>query len=163
MAMRVACLGLALCALFVCGTPAGAADKAAQLEQQYQKERNPRKRSEIARKLLLQRFEALRTRIGTGVMLEESSPELNQYQRGVELLANAVREAAHHKTSKDAEKSLRDQEKELSNLKMLVSAAEHRYLDRLLQAVGALKEELLYGLYKLSPATETPADEVSRR
>jgi hypothetical protein len=133
------------------------------LEQQYQKEKNPRKQAEIARKLLVLRLEALRARIGTGVMLEESSPELDHYQSGVEMLARAVREAAHTKTSKEAEKALFGQENDLGNLRRMVSTAEHPLIDSLLEKVSALKEELLYGLHRLNSPSGAAPGKVSQR
>ena len=139
-------------------SPAWAAEKSAKaLERDYQQEDNPRKQADIARKLLTQRLEELRSRIGTGRMLEKSSPELADYQAAIRMLGTAVREAAHTATSKDAEKQLRDQSHELDDLKILVSAGERPLINRLLTKVSDLREEILYGLMLPPPEQEESA------
>jgi len=144
-------VGLALSA-------AWAAEKSAEmLERDYQKENNPRKQASIARKLLVQRLEQLRARIGTGLMLKKSSPELTHYQAAAKMLGTAVQKASHNGTSKDAEKELRDQSHELDDLKILVSASERPLVDRLLTQVSDLREEILYGLMLPPPEEEESA------
>ena len=139
----------------------GAAEKSAEmLERDYQKQNNPRKQANIARKLIVQRLEQLHTRIGTGLMLEKSSPELAHYQAAVKMLGAAVRKASDNGTSKNAEKSLRDQSHELDDLKMRVSAGERTLVDRLLTQVSDLREEILYGLM-LPPPEETKDEKES--
>ena len=156
-------LGLGLCTLCLALAPAWAAEKnPAVLEQEYQKENNPRKQAEIARKLIPQRLEQLRVRIGAGTMLEKSSPELAHYQSAVEKLGSAVRLAAHTGTSKDAEKALRDQSHELEDLKIQVSAGERPLIDRLLTQVSDLREELLYGLM-LPPPEQSEEGETAQK
>jgi hypothetical protein len=138
--------------------PAWAAEKSPEvLEQDYQREKNPRKQAEIARKLMSQRLELLRGRIGTGVMLEKISPELGHYESATKMLGSAVRLAAHNGTSKDAEKDLRDQANVLESLQIAVSAAERPLIERLLRQVSDLREEILYGL--MLPEPEKPEEE----
>ncbi|MBI2819711.1 MAG: hypothetical protein HYX73_07010 [Acidobacteria bacterium] len=139
-------------------SPAWAGEKSAKaLEQDYQRENNPRKQAVIARKLLTRRLEQLRSRIDTGRMLEKSSPELADYQAAIEMLGTAVRQASHAGTSKDAEKQLRDQSHELDDLKILVSAGERPLINRLLTKVSDLREEILYGLMLPPPEEEESA------
>jgi hypothetical protein len=134
--------------LFSCGIASGVAeDKSpAALEQEYQKQSNPRKQADLARKLLELRLGELRVRIGADTMIEKTSPELEHYSRAVTMLANAVRKASHSGTSKNAEKELRDQSHDLNDMKMSVSAAERPYLEQLISKVSKLRDELLYGL-----------------
>jgi len=141
--------------IVLCGVaPAVAEEKnAATIEKEYQKEKNPRKQADMAKKLLDLRLEELRARIGTGMMLEKASPELDHYQRAVTMLGNAVRKASHTGTSKSAEKELRDQSHDLNNLKISVSALERPYMDQLISKVAKLRDELLYGLM-LPPGDE---------
>jgi len=154
---------LGVFAVWIAPSPACSAEKSAEvLEQEYQRENNPRKQAEIARKLMVQRLELLRTRIGTGTMLDESSPELGHYQSSIEMLSSAVREAAHTGTSKDAEQDLRDQSHELDNLRILVSAGERPLIDYLLTSVSDLREELLYGLM-LPPPEESEEEETAQK
>jgi hypothetical protein len=154
---------IGLCSICLALPAAWAAEKsAALLEREYQKENNPRKQADIARKLVVQRLDQLRARIATGQMLEPSSPELAHYQAAVKMLGTAVRKAAHTGTSKNAEKELRDQTHELDNLKILVSAVERPLVDRLLTQVNSLREEFLYGLM-LPPPEESKEQEESAR
>ena len=140
--------------------PASGEEKtSAALEQEYQKETNPRKQSDIARKLIPRRLEELRERIGTGLMLEESSPELAQYRSAVELLGSAVREASHTGTSKNAEKLLRDQMHELEGVRMNVSAGERPFITGILTKVVGLREQVLYVLMHPKQASEKEAQE----
>ena len=134
--------------ILCCGLlAASAAEKSSEaLEQEYKKETNPRKQADIARKLIDQRLEQLRARSGTGIMLDESSPELAHYQSAIEMLGAAVRESSHTGTAKNAEKKLRDQAQELDDLRVAVSAGERPLLTRLLSQVAELRKEILYSL-----------------
>ena len=126
---------------------AGPEDQNAEaLQAAYEKESNPRKRSELAMELMIVRLERLRARIAIGTMLEQSSPELAKYHAACEQLASSVRQAAHNGTSKKAEKHLRDQIYDLDQLKMSVSAVERSQVDRLIARVVELREEVLYSL-----------------
>jgi hypothetical protein len=116
------------------------------LEKQYEAEKNPRKRAEIARELMNQRLEELRSRVSTGDMLEESSPPLEHYRAALERLGLAVREAAHTGTSKSTEVHLRNHIRELENLKISVSVMERPFLEKLLAPAIALREEVLYSI-----------------
>lgn len=148
---------VAILSLTLVGGPAVvclAQKNAAALEQSYSKEKNPRKQADTARKLIALRMEQLRARVGTGVMLDDSTPELRDYAAALEMLAAAVRQASHKGTSKNAEKMLRDQSNELSNLEKAVSAAERPLVERLHSQATALREEILYGL--MLPAQPQP-------
>jgi len=136
---------------------AGEEKTSAALEQEYQKETNPRKQADLARKLIVRRLEELRARIGTGLMLEESSPELARYQSAVELLGSAVRAASHTGTSKNAEKLLRDQMHELEGVRMNVSASERPLIAGILAKVVGLREQVLYVLMYPPEASEKEA------
>jgi hypothetical protein len=116
------------------------------LEQEYQAQKNPRKRADIARKLMEQRLVQLRAFVGTGTMIEESSPHIAQYQSALDRLSSSVREAQHNGTSKNAETFLRTQMNGLENVKLVVSAIERPLVDKLLSNVVTLREEILYGL-----------------
>jgi hypothetical protein len=145
-------------AVWVGPSPACAAEKPPEvLEQEYQREKNPRKQADLARQLIVQRLELLRARIGTGMMLEESTPEVDRYQTAIEMLGRATKQAAHTGTSKNAEKALRDQSHELDNLKILVSQGERPLIDHLLAEVSELREELLYGIMLPPPESEEKA------
>jgi hypothetical protein len=113
------------------------------LEQQYDKEANPRKRADIAKKLTAHRLSELRARVTTGDMLDPSTPELKSYEAAVDRLGDSVREASHTGTTKGAEQYLRDQMHALDNLKMNVSASERPYLERIVARVDSLREEML--------------------
>ena len=126
---------------------AAAAEKTpAVLEAEYERENNPRKRADLAKKLMDQRREELRARIATGRLLEETSLELVRYQAALDRLASAVRAANHSGTSKSAETHLRTHINVLEGLKISVSSTERPLLDRLLSNVVQLREEVLYGL-----------------
>jgi hypothetical protein len=131
----------------VSGPSFAAAEKTPEaLEKQYEAERNPRKRAEIARELMNQRLEELRATIGTGTMLEESSLILEKYRAALERLGPAVREAAHTGTSKSTEVHLRNHIRELENLKISVSMMERPFLEKLLAPAIELREEVLYSI-----------------
>lgn len=140
-------LVIGLCAMFLAQPGASGAEKTPEmLERDYQKQDNPRKQADIARKLLDQRLEQLRERIDTGRMLVESTPELAHYRAAVKMLGTAVRKASHNGTSKKAEKELRDQSHALDDLKIMVSAKERPLVNRLLTQVSDLRDKILYGL-----------------
>ena len=153
---RASTLALVGLFLFSCYTASGVAEEknADTLEKEYQKQSNPRKQADLARKLLDVRLSELRARVGTGTMLEKSSPELEHYSHAVTLLANAVRKASHNGTSKNAEKELRDHSHDLNDMKISLSAAERPYLEQLISKVSKLRDELLYGLM-LPPEEES--------
>jgi hypothetical protein len=131
----------------VSGPSFAAAEKTPEaLEKQYETERNPRKRAEIARELMNQRLEELRAAVGTGTMLEQSSPSLEKYRAALERLGPAVREAAHTGTSKRTEVHLRSHIRELENLKINVSTMERPFLEKLLAPAIELREEVLYSI-----------------
>jgi hypothetical protein len=144
---HLAPFSLLVLSLGIFATVARAAEKPPEvLEQEYQKQKNPRKRADIARDLMSQRLALLRKFIGTGTMLDESSAEISNYQSALDLLAAAVREAQHNGTSKDSETFLRSQMNGLEDLKLAVSAVERPLIDGLLANVTALREEILYGI-----------------
>ena len=116
------------------------------LEQEYQDQKNPRKRADIAKELMTQRLAQLRAFVGTGTMLDESSPQIANYQSAFDRLASAVREAQHNGTSKNAETFLRTQMNGLENVKLAVSATERPLVEKLLSNVTALREEVLYSI-----------------
>jgi hypothetical protein len=148
-----ASLVIGLCMLCSLQSLAWAARKTPEmLEQDYQKQDNPRKQADIARKLLALRLDELRARIDTGQVLEPSTPELAHYQAAVQMLGAAVRKAAHTGTSKNAEKDLRDQSHELDSLKIVVSSKERPLVIRLSTQVNKLRDKILYGL--MLPPTE---------
>jgi hypothetical protein len=158
-----ATFALGFCTLCLAMIPARAAEKSPEaLEQAFQKEDNPRKQADIARKLIPQRLERLRTRIATGMMLEASTPELAHYQSAIEMLGSAVRQASHTGTSKDAEKLLRDRSHELGDLDIRVSAVERPLIEQLLTKVSDLREEILYGLM-LPPPEKSEQEETARK
>ena len=132
------------------------------LEKEIAKEGNARKRASLARDLLTQRLQLLHARIGTGDMLEESSPELAAYSAALGMFGRAVKEAAHTGTSKNAEQFLRDQVRELGNFKMNVSATERPYLDGIVAQAGALRGELLDGLMHPQPKQSQRQEQVSK-
>ena len=129
------------------------------LEKDIAKEGNARKRASMARDLLSQRLQLLRARIATGNMLEESSPEIAAYGAALGMFGDAVKEAAHAGTSKNAEQFLRDQIRDLDNFKMNVSATERPYLERIVARAGALRGELLDGLMHPQPKQESQRQE----
>ena len=136
-----------VCWMVVSGPSFAAAEKTPEaLEKQYEAERNPRERAEIARELMNQRLQELRATIGTGTMLEESSLPLEKYRGALERLGPAVREAAHTGTSKRTEVHLRSHIRELENLKINVSTMERPLLEKLLAPAIQLREEVLYSI-----------------
>jgi len=138
-----------VCWMVLSGPSFAAAEKTPEaLEKQYEAERNPRKRAEIARELMDQRLEELRATIGigTGTMLEESSLILEKYRAALERLGPAVREAAHTGTSKRTEVHLRSHIRELENMKISVSTMERPFLEKLLAPAIQLREEVLYSI-----------------
>ena len=136
--LRTACLMLLV-------LPCRAAEKSPEaLEQEYDAQKNPRKRAEIARELMTQRLTQLREFISTGTMLDESSASIKNYQGALERLASAVRAAQHTGTFKSTETHLRTQLTGLENMKLAVSATERPLVEQVVSRVTALREEVLY-------------------
>jgi len=143
---RVALTGFVLGLAMLVPSLAAVAKTPEILEKQYDAEKNPRKRAEIARGLMTLRLEELRAAIGTGNLLEESSLALEHYRAALDRLGPAVREAAHTGTSKSSEVHLRNHIRELENMKVRVSAMERPFFEKLLAPAVALREELLYSI-----------------
>jgi hypothetical protein len=133
------------------------------LEKEIQREANARKRADLARDLLKQRLELLRKRIATGIMLEESSPELGNYDAALGMFGSAVKAAAHTGTSKNAEQFLRDQIHDLEDFKMNVSVTEQPYLEEILARAGGLRGELLDSLMRPPGRGKSRPQEESQR
>jgi hypothetical protein len=133
---------------------ASAAEKTPQqIEQQYDQEKSPRKRAQLARDLMNVRLNQLRSALESGSLLQESTPELRNYLNALDRLASAVREARHANTSKQSEMHLRKQLRDLEDERMDVSVSEREILDRAIKQVSDLREEILYSL--LVPEAET--------
>jgi hypothetical protein len=117
-----------------------------EIEQQYDREKNPRKRAELARDLMDLRLKELRSTVSEGTMIQESSAEVSDYMSALERLADAVRAADHTGTSKQTEMHLREHSRELENLRLNVSSQEGKVVERALALVNELREEVLYSI-----------------
>ena len=163
---RISMLAIAALVL-ICGlsvASAGESKTPEAIEQEIQKENNPRKRANLAKDLVSQRLQLLHARIATGTMLEESSPELSSYSQAIGALGSAVKEAAHTGTSKNVEQFLRDQIHDLDNFKMNVSALERPYIEKIIGQAGALRGEILDSLMQPKGGSKSGANqEASQR
>ncbi|MGH9783627.1 MAG: hypothetical protein ACRD88_05530 [Terriglobia bacterium] len=140
-----------LAALWGAGVEAAVGEDptAALLEQRYDRESNPRKRTNIAMELTKLRLDQLRAAYET-VEPEQQKAAVEAFLDALERLGTAVTAASHVGTSKKAEMHLRRQERDLGNLKTNVSYFERPAIEKLLERAAAVRERILYSI--MSPA-----------
>jgi len=115
------------------------------LEQQYDREPNPRKRAGLAIELTRGRLTQLRAAYDA----EDPEPRekaVEAYRAALERLETAVTAAAHAGTSKTAEMHLRRQGRDLENFKTNVTYLDRPAVEKLIAHVAALREQILYSL-----------------
>ena len=115
------------------------------LEQQYDRETNPRKRASIAIELSKQRLQQLRTAYDA----EDPDPReeaVEAYLAALNRLETAVTTAANAGTSKNAEMHLRRQARDLENFKTNVSFFDRPAIEKVIARVAALREQILYSI-----------------
>lgn len=115
------------------------------LEQQYDRESNPRKRAGLAIELTRPRLQELRSAYdGEDPNLREKAMEA--YLDALERLEKAVTAAANAGTSKNAETHLRRQGRDLENFKTNVSYFDRPAIEKVMERVAALRQQILYSI-----------------
>jgi len=117
-----------------------------QVEQAFLREKDHRKRARLALDILDLRLEAIRAYVGTGTMLEENNPVLNNYAEALQQLDEAVHLARHAGTSKRVEVGLRRHMKDLEQVRANVSATERPLVEALAAKLVSLRESVLYSI-----------------
>ena len=115
------------------------------LEQQYDRESNPRKRAGLA----IEMTRGCLTRLRAAYDAEDPEPRekaMEAYRAALDRLEAAVTAASNGGTSKNAEMHLRRQGRDLENLKTKVSYFDRPAIEKLMARVAALREQFLYSL-----------------
>lgn len=146
--LRLALPTLLAASLFLHLPAARAAEQKSveKLEQVFTQEKDARKRARLALEILQLRLDALRAFVATGTMLQANSLELTQYDAAVTRLEETVNAASHAPTSKRIELGLREQMKDLEQVRMNVSSEERPRIEALAARIVKLREAVLYGL-----------------
>jgi hypothetical protein len=116
-----------------------------QLEAEYDREPNPKKRVKLAIGLTDERLKELRSAYES----EDSgkgTESVNQYLSAVDRLEKAWKESSGSGASKDAEIHLRQQARDLENLKMSLSFQEQAPVEKAATRVAKLHEAVLYSI-----------------
>lgn len=116
------------------------------LQRDFQNEKNPKKRASIAMELMDVRLKELRDFLGSGTMLQEPSPPIDNYASALDRLVASVRESANVGTSKSVEMHLRRHLREFENFKVNVSVAERPTIETVITRLLATREEVLYNI-----------------
>ncbi|MBI4465051.1 MAG: hypothetical protein HY647_10130 [Acidobacteria bacterium] len=126
-----------------------------QLEEQYNRAQDPKERVLIAVKLTEVRLKELQAAFKKGTTgLQKETAE--SYLGAVDRLGKAASEAADIGYYKRAEQRLRNQLRELENLKMAVSYQERPAVVEVQGRVAAIHEKILYSIME-------PRQEAARR
>ena len=115
------------------------------LEQQYDRETNPRKRAGIAIELTKPRLQELRASYDAEDP-DQREEAVEAYVAALNRLETAVTAAANGGTSKNAEMHLRRQGRDLENLKTNVSYFDRPAIEKVIARVVALREQILYSI-----------------
>jgi len=131
----------------LCGVEqAFAAEKTlAQLEAEYDREQNPKRRVKLAVEITEARLKPMLSAYQAGEPAKEAQ-EMTNYLSAISRLEQALSANSIHGVSKDAEIRLRGQTRALANLRMSVSAAEQPAVQKALDRVTQLHERLLNGI-----------------
>lgn len=115
------------------------------LEQEYDRETNPRKRAGIAVELTRQRLQRLRAAYDAEDP-DQREEAVEAYLASLERLESAVTAASNAGTSKNAETHLRRQGRDLENFKSSVSYFDRPAIEKVIARVAALREQILYSI-----------------
>ena len=117
----------------------------AQLEADYDREKNPKKRVKIATQLTDERLKEVLSAYETQDA-EKAKEKVENYLAGVDRLEKAIHEIPGSGASKESEIHLRRQAWSLENLKMSVPWGERAPVEEALSRVTKLHEEVLYSI-----------------
>ena len=115
------------------------------LEQQYDRETNPRKRAGIAIELSKQRLQELRAAYDAEDP-DQREEAVGAYLAALNRLETAVTAASNAGASKNAEMHLRRQARDLENFKTNVSYFDRPAIEKVIARVVALREQILYSI-----------------
>jgi hypothetical protein len=117
-----------------------------ELERDFARENDQRKRARIALELLDRRLDAIRDFVSTGTMLEPENDLLPPYVETLDRLDKAVTAAAHAGTSKRVELGLRRHAREMEQVRMNVSVAERPLVEDVSARLEKVREKVLYSI-----------------
>lgn len=118
---------------------------AAQLEQRYDQESNPKKQAEIAVDLTKKRLKQLRSAYLKGNQ-EQEKVAVDDYLGALDRLETAVDAAENVGTSKKAEMFLRKHGRDLEGLKTDVAYYDRPEIKKLCDRAAELREQILYSI-----------------
>ena len=126
--------------------------KSLQIQAEYARESNLKKRAKLAMQLVQERIKQLSAAYSTEV---SGSPneQIATCLAALDLLESAVSKAANPGVFKNAEQHLRRQIHDLENLKMNVSALERPDLEKVQTRLVSLRQKFLYSI--MNPQRES--------